>query len=92
MSHSAPAPAGAVYLHIDSLVLHGFPPSEARRVSAAFEKELTRLLTESPLSASSLAPSLTHSFTPSSHWSLITSRSGACGAGAARALHARLRA
>ena len=102
IGHSAPAPAGAaVSLRIDSLVLHGLPASEARRVSIAFEKELTRLLTESPLSDSTLSPTLQDSSTPASDsdprsigpWSLDIGHSGAgLGAGAARALHARLRA
>ena len=88
----------SVSLQIDSLVLHGFPAAEARRVGAAFEKELARLLSESPLSPS-LPPAPRDSLTPSStpdaavgHWTLDLGHSGAVGAGAARALHARLRA
>ena len=96
-----PSAGAAVSLRIDSLILHGFSPAEARRTGAAFEKELTRLLTESPLSESSLNPALPHtphgSLTSSSDpaigpWSLVIRHSGAAGAGAARALHARLRA
>ena len=101
--HSAAPPAAAGDLRIDSLVLHGFSPAEGRRASVAFEQELARLLTEIPLSASGLASGTTpDSATPSiGHWSLVMSgqhsasargHSRALGAGAARALHTRLRA
>jgi hypothetical protein len=33
-------------LHIEQLVLHGFPPGDRYRISAAVEAELTRLFTE----------------------------------------------
>jgi hypothetical protein len=103
IGHSAAAPA-AVDLRIDSLVLHGFSPAEGRRAGAAFEQELTRLLTESPLSEySRLLPASPASSSPAlasldasdiGHWSLVIghSRGEATGRASARALHARLRA
>ena len=45
-------PAGHVKLHIEELVLHGFPAGERRRIGDAVEMELARLLTESGLSRS----------------------------------------
>lgn len=33
-------------LHIEELVLDGFPPGDRHRIGAALERELTRLLTE----------------------------------------------
>ena len=36
----------SVSLHIDELVLHGFPPGDRRRVGAAVRRELARLLAE----------------------------------------------
>lgn len=101
IGHSA-APA-AVDLRIDSLVLHGFSPAEGRRAGAAFEQELARLLTESPLSgyerlgalsdesraAIQLAAPLADDIR---HSSLVIghSRGEATGRASARALHARL--
>lgn len=35
-----------VELHIEELVVHGVAPAEARRLGAAVERELTRLLAE----------------------------------------------
>jgi hypothetical protein len=46
----------AVELHIEELVLHGWTPSAARRVGAALQSELGRLLAERGL-PSSLATS-----------------------------------
>ena len=97
IGHSA-APA-AVDLRIDSLVLHGFSPAEGRRAGAAFEQELARLLTESPLSGYNhllpdAAPGSHLSPEPIGHWTLVIghSRGEATGRASARALHARLRA
>lgn len=33
-------------LHIEELILEGFPPADRHRIGAALEKELARLLTE----------------------------------------------
>ena len=41
---AASGPPHAVELHIEELVLHGYTPSEARRVGAALQDELGRLL------------------------------------------------
>jgi hypothetical protein len=90
----APAPAPAVNLRIDSLVLHGFAPAEARRVSAAFEGELARLLTSSPISGYA-APAAVAGPAPSApalRLSIAPAGGEAAGAASARALHARLRA
>lgn len=38
-------------LHIEELVLDGFPPGDRHRIGAALEKELARLLAERGLSA-----------------------------------------
>jgi hypothetical protein len=37
-------------LHIDELVLHGFPSGDRRRIGQALERELVRLLAESSAS------------------------------------------
>jgi len=36
----------SVELHIEELVLHGFPSSDRHRIGEAIERELTRLFTE----------------------------------------------
>lgn len=36
----------SVAVHIEELVLHGFAPRDRRRIAAAVERELTRLLSE----------------------------------------------
>jgi hypothetical protein len=42
-------PPSAIELHIDELVLHGFAASDRRTISAAVERELTRLIGEQGL-------------------------------------------
>ena len=45
MRHRAPPPASPSFdLKIDELVLDGFPPGERFAIAAAFERELTRIL------------------------------------------------
>ena len=39
-------PSSVVELHIEQLVLHGFPPGERYGIAEAVERELTRLLAE----------------------------------------------
>lgn len=46
----------AIELHIEELVLHGFQPSDRRRIGDAVQRELARLLTERGLSALGAAP------------------------------------
>ena len=41
-----------IELHIDSLVLEGFPPDAKREIAAAFEAELARLFRERGLPVS----------------------------------------
>jgi hypothetical protein len=36
----------SIELHIEELVLHGFPSGDRHRIGEAMQKELTRLLTE----------------------------------------------
>jgi hypothetical protein len=36
----------SVSMHIEELVLHGFQPAQRRRIAAAVEKELARLIRE----------------------------------------------
>jgi hypothetical protein len=44
---SAPAAGSGIVLHIDELLLHGFPSGAARgEIGAAVERELARLLAE----------------------------------------------
>jgi hypothetical protein len=86
---AASAAAPALSLRIDSLVLHGFAPAEARRVGAAFEGELARLLSTSPLHGYAASPAAS---APSPRLSIAPARAEAAGAASARALHARLRA
>ena len=40
-----------VNLHIEELVLHGFPAGERQRIAAAMQQELGRLITEQGLHA-----------------------------------------
>jgi hypothetical protein len=35
-----------IHLHIEELVLHGFPSSDRHRIGEAMQRELTRLFTE----------------------------------------------
>jgi hypothetical protein len=42
-------PPSAIELHIDDLVLHGFAASDRHTISAAVERELTRLIGEQGL-------------------------------------------
>ncbi len=35
-----------VEVHIEELVLHGFPRADRRRIAAALQRELTRLISE----------------------------------------------
>ena len=37
---------GNIELNIEQLILHGFPPGDRYRISAAIQQELTRLLAE----------------------------------------------
>ena len=39
-----------IELHIEELILHGFPPSDRYRIAEAVELELTRLFTEQGIS------------------------------------------
>jgi hypothetical protein len=41
-----PDARGNIELHIEELILHGLPYDQRRRVAAAIEQELTRLLAE----------------------------------------------
>jgi hypothetical protein len=36
----------SIHLHIDELILHGFPPVARYRIAEAVQQELTRLLSE----------------------------------------------
>jgi hypothetical protein len=59
----------AIHLHIDRLVLHGIPQSEAPRLAAVMERELATLATQPahfvPLAADSLrSPHITAVRTP----------------------------
>jgi hypothetical protein len=36
----------SIHLHIDEIILHGFPPVARYRIAEAVEQELTRLLSE----------------------------------------------
>ena len=96
---SPSAPSAALDLHIDSLVLHGFSGVDGRRAGAAFEKELSRLLSDSgsPLSgyasgSSALADSSAAGDTTPLSVEFVPGRPDLTGRRAARALHARLRA
>lgn len=91
IGHSAAAPA-AIDLRIGSLVLHGFSAAEGRRAGLAFEQELTRLLTESPLPEYSALAALPDSPLDHGRWALdiAPSRAESAGTASARALHARL--
>jgi hypothetical protein len=42
----------SVELHIEELVLHGFPPGDRHRIAQAVQQELTRLFTEQGVPAS----------------------------------------
>lgn len=46
--HNSPlgSPPSSVAIHIEELVLHGFAPHDRRRIGAAIEQELTRLMNE----------------------------------------------
>jgi hypothetical protein len=43
-------PRPSINLHIEELVLHGFAPGDRHRISEAVQQELTRLLSEQPIS------------------------------------------
>ncbi len=36
--------AGSIEIHVEELVLYGFPPEQRDRIGAAFERQLTRLV------------------------------------------------
>ena len=42
-------PNRTVKLHIEELVLHGFPPQDRQRIAQAVQQELTRLLSQGPV-------------------------------------------
>lgn len=44
--HLANVSRPSVTIHIEKLVLHGFAPHDRRRIAAAVEQELTRLMSE----------------------------------------------
>lgn len=44
MNHSPRRRSPSVHLHIEELVLHGFPAGDRERIARAVERELTRLL------------------------------------------------
>ena len=48
-SHPAPTPGRRVDLHIEQLVLHGFPASDRQRIGNALQRELQRLVAEQGL-------------------------------------------
>ena len=41
-----PPPRGEIHLHIEELILYGFPTSDRHAIGAAMERELARLLQE----------------------------------------------
>ncbi len=43
-------PQPDIHLHIEELVLQGFAPGDRHRISEAVEQELTRLISEQPIS------------------------------------------
>jgi hypothetical protein len=47
-----PSTEQPISLQIDRLVLHGFPPGDARKIGVAIEGELTRLLNQQGLDLS----------------------------------------
>ena len=49
-------PQPAIELHIEELVLHGFPPRDRQRIASALREELTRLLAD-PAAHATLAAS-----------------------------------
>ena len=48
---SSPGPAQSVELNIEELVLHGFDPANRYAIGDALERELTRLSSEQPITA-----------------------------------------
>lgn len=89
----SPVAPASVDLQIDTVVFHGFSRAESHRATAAFQQELTRLVT-----ARGLPPfSDSHLTEPPAHLDAGTIRASATrpeltGTRAARALHGGLRA
>jgi hypothetical protein len=49
MDSSTPTRRATVELHIDELILHGFPARDRHRIAAALERELSRLIAHGDL-------------------------------------------
>jgi hypothetical protein len=49
MDLSTPTRRATVELHIDELILHGFPARDRHRIAAALEHELSRLIAQGDL-------------------------------------------
>ena len=49
MDLSTPTRRATVELHIDELILHGFPARNRHGIAAAFERELSRLIAQGDL-------------------------------------------
>jgi hypothetical protein len=49
MGRSTPTRHATVELHIDELILHGFPARDRHRIAAALERELSRLIAQDDL-------------------------------------------
>lgn len=88
-------PAGrrlaAIELHVEELVLEGFAPAERHAVADAFERELSRLLTEHGLPDSHAQGAEASSLDAGSVRLAPGTRPAAAGAQIARAVYGGLR-
>lgn len=78
--------AGAISLHIEKLVLHGFASTDRHRIGDAVERELTRLFTEDPTPAGLTTSSSTAGIDAGSFQLPKSTRPEATGAKVARAV------
>jgi hypothetical protein len=80
----------AIELHIRELRLHGFAPADRRRIGAALERELTRLLSADALPERLAASTEVPSLPPARYRAPAGAPASAVGVAVARAVHGSL--
>lgn len=83
--------AGAINLHIEKLVLHGFASTDRHRIAEAVQRELTRLFTEGPTPTGLTSSSSTAALNAGSFQLPPSSRPETIGAEVARAVFGRIK-
>lgn len=76
----------SIHLHIEELVLHGFPSTDRHRIGEALQRELTRLFTEGRTPPALVKSAEIHRLNGGSFQTTETARPEATGTQVARAV------